>query len=121
MCKLTFCAASHSSAEPPYSEASEILDMAVCCYPPGVFHFDDYITAAWAVSDLVELGIHHHSQCFRVIGLVFSGGLLPCLCKRTGTTQTSGEIPVHQRNSFLLLLAGKLIIIYIVIGQSLVQ
>nr|ACU18597.1 unknown [Glycine max] len=41
---------------------------------------DDCITATRAVSNLVELGIHHCSQHICVVSLVFSGGLLPCVC-----------------------------------------
>lgn len=92
--------------------------MAVCCHPSSVLHFDDYTTASWVLSKLVELDNYHHSQYFCVLGIVFSGDILPCLCKGTGTTQTSSEISLHQRNRFLLLLAGKFIIIYIRIGQA---
>ena len=107
--QIDLTAASDCSTEPPYLKASKVLDMAVCCHPPSVFCVDDYITTTWAVSNLVELDIHHHSQHFCFVGLVFSGGLLPRVCKRIGTTQTASEVPVHQGNCFLLLLAGKLL------------
>lgn len=68
--------------------------------------FYDNITDSWNISQLVELDIYHHSQHFSFIGSVFVGDILPCLCKRVGTSPASCKVPLHQRNRFLLLLAG---------------
>lgn len=105
-------AAFHCSVEPPRFEASKILDVAVCCHPPSLFHFDDNITVTWAVPNLVELDIHHHSQHFCLVGVVFSGKILPCFCKGTGTTQATCKVLVHQRDCFLQLLAGNFVLLY---------
>ncbi|KAJ0018840.1 hypothetical protein Pint_10717 [Pistacia integerrima] len=99
-------AASYGPTGSPYTEAPQILDMAVCCYPPNMFHLDDHITNSWDVSNLVELDIYHHSEHFCFIGIIFFGDLLPRFCKRAGTTQATCEVHVHQRHCFLLLLAG---------------
>lgn len=100
-------AASYCASRPQNPEASQVVDMAICCRSPDMLLFYDNITDSWNISQLVELDIYHHSQHFSFIGSVFVGHILPCLCKRVGTSPASCKVPVHQRNRFLLLLAGK--------------
>lgn len=99
-------AATHCPPGSPYIEAPQILDVAVCCYPPNMFHIDDYTATSSDISLLVELDIYNHSKRFSFIGIVLFGGLLPCFCKRVGTPQTARKVHVHQGDCFLLLLAG---------------
>lgn len=100
-------AASYCASKPQNPEASQVLDLAVCCHSPDMLLFYDNVTDSWNLSQLVELDIHHDSQRFSFIGSVFVGDILSCLCKRVGTSQASCKVPVHQRNCLLLLLAGK--------------
>lgn len=100
-------AASHCAAGPPYTEAPQILDMAVCHHPASLLYLDDHATDTWGVSQLVELDIHHHSQHFSFTGLVFSGSFLPCVCKGTAAPQPTRKVHVCQGDCLLLLLAGK--------------
>lgn len=100
-------AASHCAAGPPYTEAPQILDMAVCHHPASLLYLDDHATDTWGVSQLVELDIHHHSQHFSFTGLVFSGSFLPRVCKGTAAPQPTRKVHVRQGDCLLLLLAGK--------------
>lgn len=100
-------AASYCASKPQNPEASQVLDLAVCCHSPDMLLFYDNVTDSWNLSQLVELDIHHDSQRFSFIGYVFVGDIFSCLCKRVGTSQASCKVPVHQRNCLLLLLAGK--------------
>lgn len=100
-------AASYCASNPQNPEASQVLDLAVCCRSPDMLPFYDNVTDSWNISHLGELDIHHDPQHFSFIGSEFVGDILPCLCKRVGTSQASCKVPVHQRNCFLLLLAGK--------------
>ncbi|KAK9227315.1 hypothetical protein WN943_012365 [Citrus x changshan-huyou] len=85
-------AATHCPPGSPYIEAPQILDVAVCCYPPNMFHIDDYTATSSDISLLVELDIYNHSKRFSFIGIVLFGGLLPCFCKRVGTPQTARKV-----------------------------
>lgn len=79
-------AASYCASKPQNPEASQVLDLAVCCHSPDMLLFYDNFTDSWNVSQLVELDIHHDSQRFSFIGSVFVGDILSCLCKRVGTS-----------------------------------
>lgn len=99
-------AASHYSFEPPNIEASQVLDVAVCHCPFCMLPFNDNITNSWNVSQLGQLDIFHHSQHLIFCGNVFIACLLPRLCKGAETTQATCKVYMHQRDSFLQLLAG---------------
>lgn len=81
--------------------------MAVCYHPSHMCNLDDNVANYGDVSHLAQLDIHHNSQSILFLGNVFLGCLLPCLCQRIGTTYTTRKVYLHQRNCFLLLLAGK--------------
>lgn len=100
-------AASHCPVGPPYIEAPQILDVAICYRSSNMLSFDDNTTNSWDISFLVKLDVHHHPQHFSFLGAVFSGGVLPCVCKGVETSQSTCQVLVHQGNCLLLLLAGK--------------
>lgn len=81
--------------------------MAVCYHPSHMFNLDDNVATYGDVSHLAQLDIHYNSQSILFFGNVFLGCLLPCLRQRIGTTYATCKVYLHQRNRFLLLLAGK--------------
>ncbi|KAK6124417.1 hypothetical protein DH2020_041837 [Rehmannia glutinosa] len=99
-------AASQDAFESPNIETSQVLDVAVCCHPSDMFYLDDNVANYRDVSKLAQLDIHHHSEFIIFLGHVFLGRLLPRLRQRIGTAYATGEVYLHQRNCFLLFLAG---------------
>lgn len=81
--------------------------MAVRRGPTHLLHPYDRLPGHRVLPQLAQLDLHHHLELLRLSGSLRPGYLLPRVRKGARPSQALGEVHVHQRDSVLLLLAGR--------------